>query len=70
MVLYPPVDQLTELDVDPMFDMKLDVPDTMGIRDRRDSSDRNRECFSQFTYVNKIQSPPTIAELERVLALS
>jgi len=40
MVLYPPVDQLMQLDVDPMFDMRLNVPGMMGIRDRRDSSDR------------------------------
>jgi len=34
-----------------MFDMKFNVPDVMGLRDRRDSNDRNQECFTRLSYV-------------------
>jgi hypothetical protein len=30
-----------------MFDLKQNVPDDMGIRDRRDSNGRNQECLTR-----------------------
>jgi hypothetical protein len=35
-----------------MLDMRLNVLERIGIRDRRDSNDRNQECFIRFNGIS------------------